>query len=75
MIDQNKDNLRSGQVLTMNALYEEACRIEKRMICDTSLSKGEKCEELRVRVEYLYGEMLKAEPSQMTQELQKIINH
>jgi hypothetical protein len=50
MIDKNKELLRSDKVLTMNVLFEEACRIEKIMIRDTSL-KSEICEEYRLRVE------------------------
>jgi hypothetical protein len=46
MIDQNKELLRSDKVLTMNVLFEEACRLDKIMIRDTSL-KSEICEEYR----------------------------
>jgi hypothetical protein len=37
MIDENKECLRSEKVLTMNVLFEEACRLEKIIIRDTSL--------------------------------------
>jgi hypothetical protein len=37
MIDENKECLRSDKVLTMNVLFEEACRLEKIIIRDTSL--------------------------------------
>ena len=53
MIDQNKERLRSDKVLTMNVLFEEACRLDKIMIRDTSL-KSEVCEEYRLKVESLY---------------------
>jgi hypothetical protein len=56
MIDENKERLRSDKVLTMNVLLEEACRLEKIMIKDTSL-KSEICEQYRQRVDYLYQEM------------------
>ena len=56
MIDENKERLRSDKVLTMNVLFEEACRLEKIMIRDTSL-KGEICEQYRQRVEQLYQDM------------------
>ena len=50
MIDQNKDILWSEKVLTMNVLFEEACRLDKIMIRDTSI-KVEICEQYRQRVE------------------------
>jgi hypothetical protein len=53
MIDQNKEMLRSEKVLTMNALFEEACSLDKIMIRDTSI-KVETCEKHRERLEYLY---------------------
>jgi hypothetical protein len=53
MIDQNKEMLRSEKVLTMNVLFEEACRLDKIMIRDTSI-KVEICEKHRQRVESLY---------------------
>ena len=74
MIDENKDQLRSNKVLTMNSLFEEACRLEKIMIRDTSL-KNEICEQHRLKVEELYQEMKKSKPSPLTQELRKIIDH
>jgi hypothetical protein len=37
----------------MNFLFEEACRLEKIMIRDTTL-KGEACEQYRLRVEELF---------------------
>jgi hypothetical protein len=40
----------------MNVLFEEACRLDKIMIRDTTL-KGEICEQYRQRVELLYQEM------------------
>ena len=43
MIDENKEQLRSDKVLTMNVLFEEACRRDKIMIRDTSI-KSELCE-------------------------------
>lgn len=39
MIEQNKERLRSGKVLPMNLLFEEACRLERIMIRDTSLTE------------------------------------
>ena len=74
MIDENKEQLRSDKVLTMNVLFEEACRLDKIMIRDTSL-KGEICEQYRQRVELLYQEMKNSLPSPLTQELKKIIEH
>ena len=50
MIDENKDRLRSDKVLTMNVLFEEACRLDKIMIREKSI-KTEVCEQYRVRVE------------------------
>ena len=47
MIDENKESLRSYKVLTMNALFEEACRLDKIMIRNTSL-KADICEQYRV---------------------------
>jgi len=58
----------------MNSLFEEACRLEKIMIRDTSL-KNEICEQHRLKVEELYQEMKKSKPSPLTQELRKIIDH
>jgi hypothetical protein len=58
----------------MNVLFEEACRLDKIMIRDTSL-KSDKCEEYRLRVEHLYQEMKQTMPSPLTQELRKIIDH
>ena len=52
IIDENKEQLRSDKVLTMNFLFEEACRLDKIMIRDTSL-KSEACEEYRLKVESL----------------------
>jgi hypothetical protein len=46
MIDKNKEHLRSDKVLTMNVLFEEACRLEKIMIRDNTLN-SEICEEYR----------------------------
>jgi hypothetical protein len=56
MIDENKERLRSDKVLAMNFLLEEACRLEKIMIKDTTL-KSEICEQYRERVDFLYKEM------------------
>ena len=50
MIDENKDRLRSDKVLTMNVLFEDACRLDKIMIREKSI-KTEVCEQYRVRVE------------------------
>jgi hypothetical protein len=50
MIDENKECLRSDKVLTMNFLFEEACRLEKIMIRDTSIN-SEVCEDYRLKVE------------------------
>ena len=50
MIDDNKEWLYSDKVLIMNVLFEEACRLDKIMIRDTSL-ESELCEEYRVKVE------------------------
>ena len=50
MIEENKDRLRSDKVLTMNVLFEEACRLDKIMIREKSI-KTEVCEQYRVRVE------------------------
>jgi hypothetical protein len=50
MIDENKERLRSDKVLAMNVLFEEACRLDKIMIRDTTL-KSEVCEEYRLKVE------------------------
>ena len=65
MIKKNKDKLKSEEVLTMNVLYEEACRLEKKMLRDTNLS-GEKCEEFRLKVEDLYSKMRDKKPSPLT---------
>jgi hypothetical protein len=74
MIEKNKDQLRSDKVLTMNVLFEEACRLDKIMIRETSLSR-EACEEYRQKVELLYQKMKKSMPSPLTKELRKIIDH
>ena len=50
MIEENKDRLRSDKVLTMNVLFEDACRLDKIMIREKSI-KTEVCEQYRVRVE------------------------
>jgi len=50
MIDENKDRLRYDKVLTMNVLFEEACRLDKIMIREKSI-KTEVCEQYRLRVE------------------------
>lgn len=49
----NKEELRSSKVLTMNVLYEEACKLEKKLAKDANLST-EKCDEHGKRVEKLY---------------------
>ena len=56
MIEENKECLRSDKVLTLNVLFEEACRLEKIMIRDTSL-KSDICEVYRQKVEKLYEKM------------------
>jgi hypothetical protein len=35
LIKQNKEKLRSEEVLSMNFLYEEACRLKKEMVRNT----------------------------------------
>jgi hypothetical protein len=37
MADENKDRLLSDKVLPMNVHFEEACRLEKIMLRETSL--------------------------------------
>ena len=49
LIDENKDHLRSDKVLKMNVLFEEACRLEKKLLRDISL-KRETTEDYRKRV-------------------------
>jgi hypothetical protein len=49
LIDTNKENLRTEKVLKMNVLFEEACRLEKRLLRDTSLTT-ETTEKYRKRV-------------------------
>jgi hypothetical protein len=49
LIDDNKEHLRSVKVLKMNVLFEEACRLEKKLLRDTSL-KRETTEEYRKKV-------------------------
>jgi hypothetical protein len=56
IIDLNKERLWSDKVLTMNVLFEEACRLDKIIIRDTTL-KSEICEQYRQRVDLLYQEM------------------
>lgn len=53
MIKKNKEKLKSEEVLTMNSYYEEACKLEKRLAKDATLSP-EKCEDYSKRVELLY---------------------
>jgi hypothetical protein len=55
-IDQNKEHLRSEKILTMNALFEEACRLDKIMMRDTSLN-SDICEQHRISVDLLYKKM------------------
>jgi len=74
MIDENKERLRSAKVLPMNVLFEEACRLERIMIRDTSLTE-EILEQHSLRVDQLYQQMTESMPSPLTQELRKIINH
>ena len=74
MIDENKERIRSGKVLPMNVLFEEACRLERIMIRDTSLTE-DIFEQHSQRVEQLYQQMKESMPSPLTQELRKIINH
>ena len=64
-IDDNKEHLRSEKVLKMNFLFEEACRLEKKLLRDSSLKK-ETCEEYRLKVAKLYKEMKESMPSQLT---------
>ena len=49
LIDDHKEHLRTDKVLKMNVLFEEACRLEKKLLRDTSLKK-DKTEEFRNRV-------------------------
>ena len=49
LIEENKDHLRSVNVLKMNVLFEEACYLEKKLLRDASL-KRETSEEYRLRV-------------------------
>ena len=49
LINENKDHLRSVKILKMNVLFEEACRLEKKLLRDISL-KRETSEEYRLRV-------------------------
>jgi thiamine kinase-like enzyme len=74
LIDANKENLRSDKVLKMNVIFEEACRLEKKLLRDTSLTR-ETTEECRQRVAHLYKEMRESEPSQLTEEIRKIVDH
>ena len=37
MIEDNKEQLRSDKVLTLNIFFEEACRLEKKLAKDYSL--------------------------------------
>jgi hypothetical protein len=53
MIDENKERLRSAKVLPMNVLFEEACRLERIMIRDTTLTE-DVFEQHSQRVEQLY---------------------
>jgi hypothetical protein len=52
LIDENKENLRSDKVLPMNTFFDEACRLEKKLVRDTSLN-WETCEEYRILVDKL----------------------
>jgi adenylosuccinate lyase len=74
LLDANKENLRSDMVLKMNILFEEACRLEKKLLRDTSLTR-ETTREYRQRVAQLYKEMRESKPSQLTEELRKIVDH
>lgn len=74
MIELNKKRLRSDKVLTMNFLFEEACKLEKIMLRDTAI-RSDICERHRLRVEELYIEMKHSMPSTLTKELRKIIDH
>jgi hypothetical protein len=56
MIDIDKEHLRSEKILTMNALFEEACRLDKIMMRDTSLNR-DKNEQHRKTVDLLYQKM------------------
>jgi hypothetical protein len=46
-IERNIDRLQSDEVLPMNVLFEEVCRLEKLMMKDEDLN-GDKCEEYRM---------------------------
>jgi hypothetical protein len=74
LVDDNKEGLHSEKFLTMNALFEEACRLEKVLMRDTSL-KSEEVEKYRLRIEGLYRKMKESKPSPLTKELLKIIDH
>ena len=50
----HKDHLRTERVLPMNALFEKACQIEKKMNKDKQLSK-EQCENMRLNINRLYS--------------------
>ena len=65
LIDENKENLRSDKVLPINVLFEEACRLEKKLDRDTSLN-WETCEEYRKRVDKLYKTMRESMPNLLT---------
>jgi hypothetical protein len=58
----------------MNVLFEEACRLDKIMIRNTSLNR-EECENYRQRVESLYQQMKISMPSPLIKDLRKIIDH
>jgi hypothetical protein len=66
LIDDNKEHLRSDKVLTLNVLFEEACRLEKTLFRDTSL-KSDDCEKYRLRVDKLYRAMRDSKPKPLTQ--------
>jgi hypothetical protein len=56
----------------MNILYEEACRLEKIMLKDTSLNV-DVCEKYRCKVNELYLKMAESDFSPLTHQLRKII--
>jgi hypothetical protein len=55
-IEAHKDQLRTGTVLPLNALFEEACRLEKSMSKDKQL-KNDECEKMRIDIERLFLQM------------------
>ena len=56
----------------MNILFEDACRIEKKMLKDTSLNV-DACENHRLELNELYINMAESDLSPLTHLLRKII--